>query len=82
LLSLLGVLLLASVDNTRESLHFCEKALYGQAKMLEKDQVMKAPIKFSEVCPEVRARAETTLNKWLEVILALLVQWHPPPPGP
>jgi hypothetical protein len=82
LLGLLGVLMLASVLYTKESLLFCEKALYGELSTLQKETNLKAPVKFTDVCPEVRQRAETNLNKWLEVLLALMVQWHPPPPNP
>lgn len=77
LLCLLGVLLLGSVLNNRESLLFCEKALYGEMETLRKETTVTAPLKFTDVCPELRQRQETNLNKWLEVILALLVQFPP-----
>jgi predicted HicB family RNase H-like nuclease len=80
LITLLGLLLIASILNTRESLVFCERALYEESKMLERETNLKAPVKFSDICPEVRARAENSLNKWLEVILAMLIQFHPPQP--
>jgi hypothetical protein len=83
LLGLLAVLMVSSVLYNRESLLFCERALYEESKMLEREAVVKAPLKFTEVCPEVRQRAETNLQKWLEVLLALMVQFHPPaPPSP
>jgi hypothetical protein len=75
LLGLLAVLMLSSVLYNRESLLFCEKALYGELDILRKETSLKGPIKFTEVCPEMRQRQETNLAKWLEVILALLVQW-------
>lgn len=77
LLGLLAMLLLGSVLNNRESLLFCEKALYGEMETLRKETTVKDTIKFTDVCPEVRQRQENNLNKWLEVILALLVQFHP-----
>lgn len=64
--------------NNRESLLFCEKALYGEMETLRKEGTVKEALKFTDVCPEVRQRQENNLNKWLEVILALLVQFHPP----
>jgi hypothetical protein len=78
LLGLLVVLMMSSVLYNRESLLFCERALYGELSTLQKEKTLQGPIKFNEVCPEIRQRVETNLNKWLEVILALLVQWHPP----
>ena len=78
LIGLLAVLLLSSVFHTRESLLFCEKALYGEMKELAKETKVEKPIRFSDVCPDVRQRAENTLTKWLEVILALMVNLHPP----
>lgn len=80
LLGLVAVLMLSSVFYTRESLLFCEKALYGEMETLRKEGTVKAPVKFTDVCPEVRQRAEYTLNKWLEVVLALMVQITPHPP--
>ena len=83
LLLCIVALMIASIFYTRESLLFCEKALYGEFKALTgKSNAVQRPISFTEVCPEMRQRAETTLNKWVEVILALLVQIHPPPPRP
>jgi hypothetical protein len=79
LLGLLVVLMLSSVFYTRESLLFCEKALYGEMETLRKEGTVKAPVKFTEVCPEVRQRAETNLNRWLEVLLALMATPHLPP---
>lgn len=76
LLGLLGVLLLNSVWASRESLVFCEKALYGEVNALQKSGKMGKAIAFTEICPDLRARAETNLNKWLEVILALMVQFN------
>lgn len=78
LLGLLAMLLVGSILNNRESLLFCEKALYGEMETLRKETTVKGAIKFTDVCPEVRQRQENNLNKWLEVILALLVQFHPP----
>jgi len=82
LLGLLAVLLIGSVLNNRESLLFCEKALYGEMETLRKEGTVKAPVKFTDVCPEVRQRVETNNQKWLEVILAMLVQFAPHPPNP
>ena len=78
LLGLLGLLLFSSILYTRESLMFCEKALYGEMNTIAKEGKADKPLRFTDVCPEVRQRAENTMNKWLEVILALLVQFHPP----
>jgi hypothetical protein len=78
LLGLLAVLLIGSVLNNRESLLFCEKALYGEMETLRKEGTVKAPVKFTDVCPEVRQRQENNLNRWLQVILALLANPHPP----
>jgi hypothetical protein len=80
LLGLLGVLLLNSIWASRESLVFCEKALYGEVKALQGGGKMNKAVAFTEVCPDLRARAETNLNKWLEVILALMVQFNHPSP--
>lgn len=80
LLALLALLLVSSVLYTRESLLFCEKALYGEMNTIAKEGTADKPVKFTDVCPEMRQRAENTMNKWLEVILALLVQWVPHPP--
>jgi len=81
LFGLLGALLSGSLWSTRESLVFCEKALYGEVNTLAKGKAIDKAVSFTEVCPELRARNEATLNKWLEVILALMVQYHPPPPN-
>jgi hypothetical protein len=78
LLGLLVVLMLGSVAYNRESLLFCEKALYGEMETLRKEGTVKEAIKFTDVCPEVRQRAENNLNRWLEVVLALLASPHPP----
>jgi hypothetical protein len=78
LMVLLGVLLLSSVWSNRESLLFCEQTLFGETKMLEREKTVSKPISFSEVCPDLRARSEANLNKWLEVLLALMVQFHHP----
>lgn len=78
LLALLGILLLNSVWANRESLVFCEKALYGEINALQKGNKMNKAIAFNEICPDLRSRAETNLNKWLEVILALMVQFNHP----
>jgi hypothetical protein len=77
LLGLLGALLVASILNTRESLLFCERALYGEMELLRRETNVKGPIKFSDICPEVRQRAENNLNRWLDVILALMIPLHP-----
>lgn len=82
LLGLLVMLMLSSVLYNRESLLFCERALYGEMEALRKETNLKAPVKFNEVCPEIRQRVETNNQKWLEVILALLVQWSHPPSQP
>lgn len=83
LLGCIVVLMSASVFYTRESLLFCERSLYEQFNSLTEKGKPERPIAFTEVCPEMRQRAETMLNKWVEVILALLVQVHPPsPPSP
>jgi hypothetical protein len=76
------MLMISSVLYTRESLLFCEKALYGEMNTIAKEGTADKPLRFTDVCPEVRQRAETNLNKWLEVILALLVQFHPPTSQP
>jgi len=79
LLGILGFLLISSVLYTRESLLFCEKALYGEMDTIAKEGTADKPIKFTDVCPDVRQRSENLTNKWLEVILALMVQFaHPP----
>jgi len=80
LLGLLGLLLVSSVSYTRESLLFCEKALYGEMNTIAKEGTADKAIKFTDVCPEVRQKAENQLNRWLEVILALLVNLTPHPP--
>jgi hypothetical protein len=78
LLGLLVVLMLGSVFYNRESLVFCERALLNEMETLRKETTIKDAIKFTDVCPEVRQRAENNLNRWLEVILALLANPHPP----
>jgi len=82
LLGLLAVLLIGSVLNNRESLLFCEKALYGEMETLRKEGTVKEAVKFTDVCPEVRQRQENNLNRWLEVILALLANPRHPPSNP
>ena len=82
LLGLLVMLMVRSILYNRESLIFCERALYGELSTLQKETTLKGPIKFNEVCPEIRQRVETNTQKWLEVILALLVQWSHPPAQP
>lgn len=81
-LSLLSFLLIGHISYTRESLLFCERALYTELETLAKESIEDKPLKFTEVCPEVRQRAETAMNRWLDVVLALLVQFHPPMPKP
>lgn len=78
LLGLLAMLMVSSVLYTRESLLFCERALFGEVNTIAKEGVGDKPIKFTEVCPEMRQRAESSMGKWAEVLLALLVQFHPP----
>lgn len=78
LLALLAFLMVGTVLHNKESLRFCEEALYGEFRQLPKQKAMA----FTEVCPEVRQRTENSINKWLEIILALLVQFHPPTPRP
>lgn len=78
LLGLLVGLMVSSVIYTHESLRFCERALFGEVETMRKEGTVKAPVKFTEVCPEVRQRAENNLNRWLEVILALLASPHQP----
>jgi len=73
LMALLALLMLSTVLYNRESLQFCERALYAETEALRKDTNLKAPVKFNEVCPEIRQRVETSTNKMLEIILALLV---------
>jgi hypothetical protein len=73
LLGMLVALMLSTILYNRESLMFCEQALSGEVKTLEKETELKAPVKFNDVCPEIRQRVETSTNKMLEIILALLV---------
>jgi hypothetical protein len=82
LLGLLVVLMGSSVMYNRESLLFCERALYAESEMLRKETNLKAPVKFSDVCPELRQKVEANTNKLLEILLALAVQFHPPPTNP
>jgi len=77
LLGLLGLVMVSSALYNRESLLFCEKALYGEVETLKKETTLKVPIKFTDVCPEVRQRVETNTNKLLELLLALLVNPSP-----
>jgi hypothetical protein len=81
MLGLLVILMLSSVLYNRESLLFCERALYGETEVLRKETNLKAPVKFNEVCPELRQKVEANTNKWLEVLLALMVQFAPHPPS-
>jgi hypothetical protein len=55
---------------------------YIKVPYYDQEKTLQGPIKFNEVCPEVRQRVETNTNKWLEVILAMLVQFAPHPPNP
>lgn len=75
------LLLLGSLLSNRESLLFCEKALFGEMETLRKEKAVAGAIKFTDICPEVRQRQENNLNRWLELVLALMVQLHPPRPG-
>ena len=75
LLILLGFLMISTMLYSRESLLFCERALFGEMNTIAKEGTADKPIKFTEVCPEIRARHENSVNKWLEVILALMVQF-------
>jgi len=77
LLGLLGLVMVSSALYNRESLLFCEKALYGEVETLKKETTLKVPIKFTDVCPEVRQRVENNTNKLLELLLALLVNPSP-----
>lgn len=78
LLALLVMLMVSNVLYTRESLLFCERALYGEVEAAARNGKTQLPLRFTDICPEHRQRTETAMNKWLEVILALLVQIHPP----
>jgi hypothetical protein len=78
LLGMLAVLMLSNVLYNRESLLFCEKALYGELSALQKETNLKEPVKFNDVCPEIRQRVEASTNKMLDILLALAVQFHPP----
>lgn len=87
LLLLLALLAGSSMLYTRESLLFCEKALAAEMDTIAKESTADKPLSFQQVCPELRSRAENQLNRWLEVLLALMVQFtHPadrgPGPGP
>jgi hypothetical protein len=84
LLTLLVVLMLSSVLYNRESLLFCERELANEVAVLERETNLKGPIKFTEVCPEARQRVEANINRWLDVILAMLIPLRPPhsPDGP
>ena len=73
LMALLALLMVSTVLYNRESLLFCERALYAETEALRKDTNLKEPVKFNDVCPEIRQRVETSTNKMLEIILALLV---------
>jgi leucyl-tRNA synthetase len=72
-MALLALLMLSTVLYNRESLLFCERALSSETEALRKDTALKGPVKFNDVCPEIRQRVETSVNKMLEIILALLV---------
>jgi hypothetical protein len=78
LLCMLAVLLLGSVITNFHSLRFCEQALFDEMETLRKETTVKEAVKFTDVCPDVRQRQENNLNRWLEVILALLANPHPP----
>ena len=80
LLGLLVLLMGSGIFYTRESLLFCEKALLSEMQTIAKEDTANKPIRFNEVCPEMRARAEGLNNKFLEVLLALLVQFNHPRP--
>ena len=71
-------MMLSNVLYNRESLLFCEKALYGELSALQRETNLKGPVKFNEVCPEIRQRVEASTNKMLDILLALAVQFHPP----
>jgi hypothetical protein len=76
-----SILLLSSVLDSRESLLFCERALYSEIESLKKETTLKDAVKFTDICPEVRQRTSANLNKWLDILLALMVQFgaHSPP---
>jgi hypothetical protein len=78
LFGMVGLLLAGSLLSNREALLFCEKALFGEMETLRKEKTVTGALKFTDVCPELRQRQENNLNKWLEIILALMVQIHPP----
>jgi len=82
LLVLTGIIMVSSVLHTRESLLFCERALFGEMETIAKEGKADKPIRFNEVCPDVRARAETATNRLLDITLALMVQFtgHGGPP--
>ena len=75
LLGLLAFLMLSSILYSRESLLFCERTLYNEIMDKRSASKTEDPIKFTEVCPEVRERHENATNKWLDVLLALMVQF-------
>jgi hypothetical protein len=80
LLGLLVMLMLSSILYNRESLLFCERALVTETEMLREETDLKGPVKFNEVCPEIRQRVEANTNRLLDILLALAVQFNPPHP--
>jgi hypothetical protein len=82
LLLLTGIIMVSSVMHTRESLLFCERALFSEMNTIAKEGTADKPLKFSDVCPDVRARAEAATNRLLDITLALMVQFtgHGGPP--
>ena len=77
-----GIIMVSSVMHTRESLLFCERALFSEMNTIAKEGTADKPLKFSDVCPDVRARAEAATNRLLDITLALMVQFtgHGGPP--
>jgi hypothetical protein len=80
-MGLLGVLLASSVIYTHEALRFCERAVFDEMGTIAREGTADKPLSFRDVCPEARQRAENQLNRWLEVLLALLVQLPGRGPG-
>lgn len=77
----LSVLLISSVFDSREALLFCERALNGEIEALKNETALKGAVKFRDVCPEARQRTSANLNKWLDILVALMVQFAPHPPA-
>jgi len=82
LMGMLMVVMVSSVAYNRESLLFCERALVSETDIIRKETEMKGPVKFNDVCPEIRQRVEANTNRLLDILLALAVQFNPPHPPP